>query len=136
MFDRYACDGAFLEHATVHGKRYGTLRRTVEEALAAGKTVVMDIDVQGAAQVRAAVRDTSPDDPLRKAFVDVFIEPPSLDALRERLVNRKENSPEQIETRLRNAAVEMQEREAFQHRIVNDDLDRAAAELVRVVEKS
>lgn len=135
-FERYVCDGAFLEHATVHGKRYGTLRKTVEDALATGKTVVMDIDVQGAVQVRTAVRETSPDDPLRRALVDIFIEPPSLDVLRERLVNRKENSPEQIETRLRNAEVEMQDHASFQYRIVNDDLDRAFGELRRVVEAS
>jgi guanylate kinase len=133
-FERRVRAGEFLEHATVHGKRYGTLRRTVEDALAVGRTVVMDIDVQGAAQVRSAVRGAGVDDPLRRAFVDIFVEPPSLEALRERLVSRKEDSPEQIATRLRNAETEMRERDKFQYRVVNDDLDRAAAELRRVVE--
>jgi guanylate kinase len=132
-FERKLREGAFLEHAEVHGAFYGTLRSTVVEALRAGRSIVMDIDVQGAAQVRAAVRAAPADDPLHDALLDIFIEPPSLAALRARLEARGEDTPEQIATRLRNAEAELRERGRFRHRIVNDALDRAAAELIRLV---
>jgi guanylate kinase len=135
-FERTVRSGAFLEHAEVHGAYYGTLRSTVADALDAGRSVVMDIDVQGAAQVRAAVRNAPPGDPLHGALLDVFIEPPSPDVLRARLDARGEDTPEQIATRLRNAEAEMRERGRFSHRIVNDNLDRAADALIRLVDAS
>ena len=78
-FERRVAAGDFLEHAVVHGARYGTLRHTVEEALRTGRSVLMDIDVQGAAQIRSALAARSVDDPLRSALVDIFIAPPSLE---------------------------------------------------------
>jgi len=76
-FDRRLRQGLFLEHARVHGYRYGTLRETVHAALTAGRSVLMDIDVQGAAQVRAAVGRADSEDPIAKGFLDIFIAPPS-----------------------------------------------------------
>ena len=127
-FERRVHAGEFLEHATVHGNRYGTLEKTVRSAMAAGHSVLMDIDVQGAAQIRAHVAMLESADPLRVGFVDIFIEPPSLDALRRRLEGRAEDAPEVIERRLRQAAGEMACRGQYRHRVVNDDLNRAYAE--------
>ncbi|MBM4152948.1 MAG: guanylate kinase, partial [Kiritimatiellaceae bacterium] len=72
-------NGEFLEHALVHGNRYGTLRKTVEEALTQGRDIIMDIDVQGAQQIRQACAEMHKDNVIRKSFVDIFIAPPSMD---------------------------------------------------------
>ncbi|MBN1558568.1 MAG: guanylate kinase [Lentisphaerae bacterium] len=132
-FRRLVEEGEFLEYARVHGHLYGTRRRTVEEALAQRITVVMDIDVQGAEQVRRRVGQAPADDPIRRAFVDIFIEPPSREVLRRRLENRGEDSPAEIRKRLNNAQAEMTHRHAYRYRIVNDELERAYGELKAVV---
>lgn len=132
-FSRRLDAGAFLEHAEVHGKRYGTLRETVQRSLGAGRSVVMDIDVQGAEQIRRAVSAAPEDDLLRRGFVDIFIEPPSMASLAERLRHRAEDTPEVVEQRLRNAELEMEERRKYQYCIVNDDLDRAYVELRNIL---
>jgi guanylate kinase len=126
-FERRVCEGDFLEHATVHGNRYGTLKETVRSSMASGRSVLMDIDVQGAAQIRAHVATREAGAPLHAGFVFIFIEPPSLDAFRRRLEGRAEDAPDVIERRLRQAAEEMARRGEYRHRIVNDDLDRAYA---------
>ena len=125
--------GEFLEHAAVHGHRYGTPRARVEEALAGGRSVLMDIDVQGAAQVREHVRGLADGSLIKAAFVDIFIAPPSMDELRARLERRGEDAPEVIGRRLRNASAELARAGEFRHRIVNDDLDRAYAELKALI---
>ncbi len=132
-FARRVAAGEFLEHAEVHDYHYGTLKSTVNDALMRGRSVLMDIDVQGAGQIRSYVEAADDDDPLKRAFVDIFIEPPSVDALRERLQGRNEDTPEVIEARLRNAQAEMQHRMRYRHRIVNDELDRAFEELEDVI---
>ncbi len=132
-FERRVAAGEFLEHAVVHDYRYGTLKGTVSDALARGDSVLMDIDVQGAEQIRAYVGAVSDDDPLKRAFVDIFIEPPSMAVLRQRLQGRKEDAPDVIETRLRNAEIEMRQRDRYKHRVVNDDLDQAFRELDDVI---
>ncbi|HKP91063.1 MAG TPA: guanylate kinase [Thermoleophilaceae bacterium] len=114
-FERRAGAGEFLEHAEYAGNRYGTLRSEVEEG-----PVVLEIEVQGARQVREALGD---------AAVQVFIAPPSTEALRERLLARGTDSPEGIRTRLAQAEEELGAQHEFQHVVVNDDLDRAVAEL-------
>ena len=78
-FRRRLAAGEFLEHAVVHGHLYGTLRSEVADGMTAGRDVLMDIDVQGAAQIRAALAGLPPDHPLRRGYTDVFIAPPSLD---------------------------------------------------------
>jgi guanylate kinase len=133
-FSRRLAAGAFLEHAVVHGHRYGTPRKGVEDALKAGRSVLMDIDVEGARQIRERVARAPDDDLLKRAFVDIFIEPPSMQALKERLEGRAEDAPEVIAARLRNAEAEMDARHRYRYRIVNRDLDKAYAELKAVLE--
>ncbi|MGI5868959.1 MAG: guanylate kinase [Kiritimatiellia bacterium] len=125
--------GEFLEHALVHGHRYGTLRKTVEDTMAAGNSVLMDIDVCGAAQVRDFVSGLSSEDPVRAGFVDVFIDVPSIEVLRERLVRRGEDTPETIERRLTNARGEIARAGEFRHRVVNDDLAVAFNEFRQII---
>jgi guanylate kinase len=124
----------FLEYATVHGHRYGTLRAPVEEAFRDGQSVLMDIDVAGAAQVREYVATLPQKNPLRLGFVDIFIRPPSLDDLRERLERRGEDSPAAIERRLRNAADELARADEFRYSLVNDDLEVAYRDLCALIE--
>jgi guanylate kinase len=113
----------FLEHAAYSGNRYGTLRSEVERRLAAGESVLLEIEVQGARQVRAAMPEA----------VLVFIAPPSAEALRERLEGRGTDSREAIDERLRTAALELDAQQEFKHVVVNDDLHRATDELERIV---
>jgi guanylate kinase len=132
-FEKRSQSGAFLEQAEVHGNRYGTLRSEVVAALSTNRDILMDIDVQGAAQIRAAVRTAPADDLLRNAFVDVFILPPSEKVLRERLTGRGEDSPETIARRLQNARLEMATWRDYRYVIVNDDLDTAYGQLRALV---
>jgi guanylate kinase len=113
--------GGFLEWAHVHSKDslYGTLSEPVLAELAGGRHVLLDIDVQGAAQLREK----------GLPVVSIFLEPPSLDALRERLQGRKDTAPEEIERRMITAAKELDEAWRYDLRVVNDDLDRAVAEI-------
>jgi guanylate kinase len=106
-FDRMVADGEFAEYATVHGRRYGTSRAEIDKKLAQGD-LLLDIDVQGAAQIRA----------LYPAATLVFIVPPSLEELRARLENRKQNDPDDIENRVEVAG-------DFDYFIINDRLDEA-----------
>lgn len=115
--------GDFVEHASYSGNRYGTLRSELERRLAAGAGVVLEIEVQGARQVRASMPDA----------VAVFIAPPSLDALRARLVGRGTDSPEQVDERLRTAERELEAQPEFGHVVVNDRLEQATDELVEIV---
>ena len=126
-FDRLAREGEFLEHATFSGNRYGTLRREVEEQLRAGRPVVLEIEVQGARQVRAAMEGDEAD------AVLIFIAPPDPAALRERLAGRGTDSEEAIERRLETAKQELEAQVEFPHVVLNDDADRAAEELERIV---
>jgi guanylate kinase len=122
-FDRRALAREFLEHATYSGNRYGTLRSEVERRLEAGRSVLLEIEVQGARQVRAAMPEA----------VLVFIAPPDPAALRERLERRGTDSEEAIAERLRVAELELAAREEFPHVVVNDEIERAAAKLERIV---
>ncbi len=133
-FDANVADDAFLENAVVHGFRYGTLRRTVAEGLRAGNDVLMDIDVQGAKQIRETIGALSDEDPIRKGFLDIFIVPPSLEELEKRLTGRGEDDSETIGLRLINAEAEMACAGEFAHVIVNDVLDKCYASVRRVIE--
>src|SRR5436305_3273124 len=115
--------GDFVEHAAYSGRRYGTLRSELERHLAQDQPVVLEIEVQGARQVRQAMPDA----------VAVFIAPPSNDALRARLVGRGTDSAEQVDARMRTARQELAARPEFAHVIVNDRLERATDELVGIV---
>ncbi|WP_336632767.1 MULTISPECIES: guanylate kinase [unclassified Microbacterium] len=119
-FDRLVADGELLEHATVHNKyRYGTPRAPIERALGEGRTVLLEIDLQGARQVR----DAAPDATL------VFLLPPSWDELVQRLVGRGTEDAEERARRLRTAKVELASQGEFDYRVVNDEVARAAAEV-------
>jgi guanylate kinase len=123
-FEQRVRDGAFVEHATYSGNRYGTLRSELDRRLAAGAPVVLEIEVQGARQVR----ETMPE------AVQVFIAPPSVEALRARLVGRGTDDAEQVEERLRTAERELEAQPEFAHVVVNDRLEQATQELIAIVQ--
>lgn len=122
-FDRRVEVEDFLEFATYSGNLYGTLRSEVERRLAGGHSVVLEIEVQGARQVRAAMRES----------VQVFIAPPDPAVLRQRLEGRGTDAAHAIDARLGVAAQEMAAQDEFAYRVVNDDVERAAGELERIV---
>jgi len=117
-FEQRLAGGEFLEHAEVHGNYYGTLRSTVVEQLHDGVDVLIDIDVQGARQIRADENSA-----IRDAVADIFIMPPSLDELRRRLNKRGTETPDQIETRLHNAAAEMEAWHDYRYTIVSGSVE-------------
>ncbi|HEY2182031.1 MAG TPA: guanylate kinase [Solirubrobacteraceae bacterium] len=123
-FDRRVANGSFVEHADYAGRSYGTLRSELDDRIDAGKPVVLEIEVQGARQVRAAVPDA----------VQVFIAPPSLDALRTRLVGRGTDDAGEVERRLRVAEQELTAQPEFGHVVVNDRLDDALAQLSTILD--
>lgn len=122
-FDARVAAGEFLEWAEVHEHRYGTPRAAVAALLADGRDVLFDIDWQGAEQIRRAM----PDD-----IVGVFILPPSMKVLAERLKGRASDAPDVIERRLGRAKGEIAKWEAYDYVVVNGDFDRAYAELVHI----
>ena len=122
-FERLAARGEFLEHARVFDNFYGTARRFVEEQLRQGHDVILEIDWQGAQQVRRAMPQC----------VSIFILPPSRRALAERLARRATDSPEIIARRLRDAAADMSHYREFDYVIVNDDFAQAVSDLRRIV---
>jgi guanylate kinase len=125
-FARRVEAGEFLEHVDYAGHRYGTLRSEVAGRLDAGESVMLEVEVAGARAIKQLVPEA----------VLVFIAPPELDALAERLRSRGTNSEEEIADRLSIAEREMRSQDEFDHVITNDDADRAAAELVRLIEAS
>ncbi len=133
-FARRLRRGEFLEHAVVHGHHYGTLRAPVWRALRAGRDVLMDIDVQGAAQIRRAARHAPRNDLLRRGFVDIFVAPPSLRVLKSRLTARKADSPAVIARRLRNARRELRRWKEYSFLVINDRLETAFMQLKAIVE--
>ena len=110
--------GEFLEYAEVHGRYYGTLRQPILSNLASGVDVLIDIDIQGAAAIRAVG-----DEFIRRAVCDVFIMPPDLDELRRRLTKRGTETAEQIELRLVNAAREMQLWREYRYTIISKSME-------------
>jgi guanylate kinase len=122
-FERHVRAGDFVEHADYASRRYGTLRSELDGRVAKGAPVVLEIEVQGARQVRAAMPEA----------VQVFIAPPSLQALRTRLIGRGTDDSEEVERRLAVAEHELAAREEFAHVVVNDRLEDALCELVGIV---
>ena len=123
QFDALIQNQAFLEWATVHGHRYGTSRESIEQRIAQGADVVLEIDYQGALQIKKIFANA----------VLIFIVPPSWEELRSRLKNRGEDSPEVIETRLKNAAHEMSQAPKFDFVIINELFERALFDLKAIV---
>ena len=116
-------EGNFIEHAEVYGNMYGTLRAPMQEAVERGEIYLVEIDVQGALQLKA----------LGVPGLYVFIAPPNLEELRRRLVGRKTDAPEVVERRLKKAEDELRERVKYDHVVINDELPRALAEVRRLV---
>ena len=121
-FEELLAQDAFLEHAKVHDNYYGTLKAPIVEVLAEGNSMILDIDVQGAAKVREYVRALPNNDTLKIGYVDIFISPPSIDELRERLVHRGTDAPDVIERRLANAQGEIARAGEYMYRVTNYDL--------------
>ena len=134
-FEQKVHEGAFLEYANVHGNRYGTLKQTVRDAMQQGRSLLMDIDVQGARQVRATLASLPSTDLMVQGFVDIFVHPPSLEELRRRLEGRGEDAAEVIERRMQNAAAELADADRYRYQLVNDDLERAQRELAAIIRK-
>ncbi len=124
-FMRRVEEGWFYEYARVHGNLYGTPAGPVEEALQRGECMLLDIDVQGAAQVRKRCTDS----------VTIFIMPPSEETLAERLRKRGTEDEAALAARLERAREEMAHAEEYDHTLVNDDLDRALSRLVDIIMK-
>jgi guanylate kinase len=126
QFDERIAAGDFLEYATYSGNRYGTLRSELDRRLSVGVPIVLEIEVQGARQVRHAM----------PGAVAVFIAPPSRDDLRARLVGRGTDTTEQVEARLQTADRELAARSEFAHVVVNDRLEDAVEELAGIVQQA
>ncbi len=133
-FEELIAEDAFIEHARVHGNYYGTLREPIESALREGCSVILDIDVQGAAKVREYVRALPDSDPMKAGYVDIFILPPSMEELRSRLVGRGTDSPEAVEKRLENAEGEIARAGEYMFRVTNDDLGMAYRRLCDLID--
>jgi guanylate kinase len=122
-FSKMRQANGFLEWAVVHGNLYGTARAAVKKEMAQGRDIILEIDVQGARAVRKAMR----------SVVSVFIFPPSFEVLRKRLTARMTERPEELELRLANARGEVEQYKYFDYIILNDEVERAAAQLAAVV---
>jgi len=122
-YERMLANDEFLEHATVHGHRYGTPKKQVERLLGSGKNVLLDIDPQGALSIMSRVQD----------YVSIFILPPSFSALRVRLHTRNTDDPVEIERRLHNARIEVLNIGKYQYAVINDDLDLAFSQIQSIV---
>jgi guanylate kinase len=122
-FERMIERDGFLEWARVHGRLYGTAREAVEREMLAGRDVILEIDVQGAAAVRRSMQNA----------VHVFILPPSFEVLHERLRGRQTETPADLSVRLRNARAEVERYTEFDYIVLNDEVTRAAAQLASIV---
>ena len=123
-FERMIARNQFLEWALVHNNLYGTASDQVSREIAAGRDIVLEVDVQGAASVRRLIPDS----------ISIFILPPSFEVLKQRLTARGTDSPEELELRLRNAAHELKDYTAFDYVIINDDAERAAGQLSSIIQ--
>jgi guanylate kinase len=122
-FERMRMANEFLEWAHVHSKLYGTAKQQVIDEVSAGRDIILEVDVQGAASVRKLMPDS----------VSIFILPPSFEILKRRLQARGTDSPEELDLRLRNAPEELKDYSAFEYLIINDDVDRAAEQMTAIV---
>ena len=121
-FNAMVEQGDFLEHAQVFGNHYGTSKQSIEEQLLSGKDVILEIDWQGARQIRQLMSESK----------SVYILPPSIDALKERLSNRGQDSDEVIDSRMREAVSEMTHYGEFDYIVINDDFDEATEQLASI----
>lgn len=125
QFEERVAEGAFVEHAEYSGRRYGTLRAELDRRTAMGHPVVLEIEVQGARQIRTAMPEA----------VQIFIVPPSTDTLRQRLVGRGTDDDQQVAARLEVAVAELAAQDEFAYKVVNSELEHAVQELVDIVHR-
>lgn len=123
-FEQMAGADEFLEWACVHGNLYGTARRQVAQETSTGLDIVLEVDVQGAESIRKLMLDA----------VGIFILPPSYETLKQRLIKRGTDTPEQLEVRLRNAPEELRQFTCFDYVIINDDAERAAGQIAAIIQ--
>ena len=123
-FEHRIAAGEFLEWAHVHGKLYGTSRHQVSREIFEGRDIILEVDVQGAASVRELVSDS----------VSIFILPPSVETLRQRLMARGTDSPEELDLRLKHAPEELRHYKSFDYVIINDEVEKAASQLRCIVQ--
>lgn len=123
-FEDGVASGQFAEWAEVHGNLYGTPKESLESARREGKDILLDLDIVGALRLKKIYRDKA---------VSIFIEPPSMDVLKRRLSDRATDSVDVVELRLVNAKKEMEYKDFFDLRFVNDDLDKICAEIERAL---
>jgi guanylate kinase len=124
-FKKMVSEGKFLEWAKVHGHYYGTMKDTVLEALEKGVDVLLEIDIQGAEQVKRQMPEA----------ITVFIQPPTFEELVRRLTERGTEGPEDLALRIKNAEREIQCADRFEYRIINDTVDRAAEDFINIIKK-
>ena len=124
QYDELLREDALLEHATVHANRYGTPRKPIEELMEKGLNVILDIDPQGARTVISKCPDC----------VSIFILPPSMKALRERLTGRGTESAEDVERRLHNAVWEISQKDKYEYKVINDDLESCLRTLQAIIQ--
>jgi guanylate kinase len=122
-FRRYVREDGLAEHARVHDSHYGTPRQPLEDALRAGRTMFLDIDVQGAEQINARYPEA----------ISIFVLPPSPEELERRLRGRRTDDPGAVARRLKTAREEIARQAEFDHRVVNDDLEMAVAEVEGII---
>jgi guanylate kinase len=122
-FEKMVSADEFLEWACVHGNLYGTARHQVAQETAAGIDIILEVDVQGAASIRELMLDA----------VSIFILPPSYEILKERLIARGTDTPEQLALRLKKAPDELEKFSCFDYVIINDDVNRAAHQLAAII---
>ncbi len=133
-FEELIGENAFIEFAKVHDNYYGTLKAPIEEVLREGNSIILDIDVQGAAKVRDYVRALPNNDPMKIGYVDIFILPPSIDELRKRLEGRGTDAPAVIARRLENAEGEIARADEYMFKVTNDDLGMAYRRLCDLID--
>lgn len=124
-FEKMIAGGDFVEYATVHGNFYGTPKSEIDRILKSGKNCLLDLDVQGSRSIKKLYPES----------VHIFIMPPSVEELIHRLHSRDTDHGEILDARIRNAIVEMKYKHEYPLRVVNDDIERAYAELKGIVEK-
>lgn len=132
-FKTRAKNGEFLEHAKVHGNYYGTLEDSVLFAMEDGHHILLDIDVQGAQQIRESLMRLDPRHPICRGFMDIFISPPSFEELEQRLRGRGTDQEHVIRKRLDNARSEMEHASEYTYQVVNDDLEQAYTDLKTII---
>ena len=125
-FEQKAREGKMLEYAVIYGNLYGTPREFAEDQVVQGKTVIMTIDVQGAGQIMESWGKERP-------LISIFILPPSVKVLRERLTGRKTESPEEIEKRIEIAQDEIKAAKLYNHTVINQNLDQAVLEIEEII---